>query len=190
MATKRKAGVRAKGVVRGRGLRLPDVPDIPPERGHWRLWVPGALPGLNELLDAKSVVARRRGKVVTTAYNDLKASHQQRIALYARIEGLRRLPPVYVTYVFYEVTKRRDPSNVLAGGVKLIEDALVKLGVLRNDGWKDILGLAAYHVHEPGRAGVAVYFDPEGTFSRDWILELEKEHRNDEEREREARDED
>ncbi len=131
--------------------------------------MPGTLPGLNELLDAKSVVARHHGKVVTTAYNDLKASTQQRIALCARASGLGRMPPVYATYVFYEATRRRDPSNVMAGGVKLIEDALVKLGVLANDGWRDMLGMAAYHRLAPNLPGVLVFFAPSGTFPDDQI---------------------
>lgn len=46
---------------------------------------------------------------------------------------------VYIKYRWIEPNKKRDLSNI-AFGKKYIEDALVKSGVLKNDGWKDILG--------------------------------------------------
>lgn len=43
--------------------------------------------------------------------------------------------PVEITYTFYEPNRRRDKSNVAAFGIKVIEDALVMCGVLKDDGW-------------------------------------------------------
>lgn len=46
--------------------------------------------------------------------------------------------PVRIHYVFFEPDRRRDKSNVAAFAVKVIEDALVKLQIIRDDGWKYI----------------------------------------------------
>lgn len=46
--------------------------------------------------------------------------------------------PVRIHYVFFEPDRRRDKSNVAAFAVKVIEDALVRLQIIRDDGWKYI----------------------------------------------------
>lgn len=48
--------------------------------------------------------------------------------------------PVRIRYTFYEKDRRRDKSNIAAFGVKVIEDALVNLQILKDDGWKYIEG--------------------------------------------------
>ena len=50
------------------------------------------------------------------------------------------IKPVRIRYTFYEKDRRRDKSNVAAFGVKVIEDALVNLQILKDDGWKYIEG--------------------------------------------------
>ena len=45
-------------------------------------------------------------------------------------------------YTWYEPNRRRDKDNICAGGRKVIQDALVKGGYLRNDGWKEIAGFS------------------------------------------------
>ena len=47
---------------------------------------------------------------------------------------------VRIHYRFFESSKKRDPSNVAAMSVKVIEDALQKCGVISNDGWANIAG--------------------------------------------------
>lgn len=47
---------------------------------------------------------------------------------------------VRIHYRYYEPTKKRDPSNVAAFAVKVIEDALQKCDVITNDGWANIAG--------------------------------------------------
>lgn len=48
--------------------------------------------------------------------------------------------PVYMVYHWYEPNKRRDKDNISSFGRKIIQDALVKAKVLKNDGWGDIIG--------------------------------------------------
>ena len=45
-----------------------------------------------------------------------------------------------MVYHWYEPNKRRDKDNISSFGRKIIQDALVKAKVLKNDGWGDIIG--------------------------------------------------
>ena len=45
---------------------------------------------------------------------------------------------VILHYRFFEPNKRRDKDNVFAYASKIIQDALVHLKVVDNDGWKNI----------------------------------------------------
>lgn len=45
---------------------------------------------------------------------------------------------VNIHYLWIEKNRRRDKDNVSSFGRKCIQDALVKTGVLLNDGWKNI----------------------------------------------------
>lgn len=58
-------------------------------------------------------------------------------------EQLRRVKidkPVYMRYRWYEKDRRRDLDNISSFGRKVIQDALVKARVLKNDGWREIVG--------------------------------------------------
>ena len=48
--------------------------------------------------------------------------------------------PVFIYYRFYEKNKRRDLDNISGFAHKVIQDALVKNGILENDGWANITG--------------------------------------------------
>ena len=45
---------------------------------------------------------------------------------------------VILHYIFFEPDKRRDKDNVFAYASKIIQDALVTLKVIDNDGWKNV----------------------------------------------------
>lgn len=55
----------------------------------------------------------------------------------------RILKPVKVIITWCEPNRMRDPDNI-ASAKKFILDALVKRGVLENDGWKQIVSFADY----------------------------------------------
>ena len=93
--------------------------------------IPGELPDLNQIIAASK---SHYGK-----YAKLKAEYTDLIILLAR-----RIPPVKRVYIichWYCKDKRKDPDNVAAGGLKMILDGLVKAGVLKNDGWREIAGI-------------------------------------------------
>lgn len=100
--------------------------------GLGTLWVPGPLPGLNEL-----IAAAKSGRGRGNAYSRLKAEWTNVIVIHAkaaRVPAFSRR--VFVTFEWVEKTRKRDPDNIAAGGRKLVLDALVKAGVLQGDGWK------------------------------------------------------
>lgn len=107
---------------------------------------------MNQLLDERAKTARR-GTALWNGYSDLKRGWEGRIAAYARSQGFPALECGEFSYTFVEPDRRRDPSNVASGGLKLIEDALVKAGLLKNDGWRAILRLELWFLvdkDEPG----------------------------------------
>lgn len=99
-----------------------------------KLTVWGRLPGLNEIIDADRRNYHAGAK--------LKKEAQFLVEMSARkcLKRWKPTGPVWMTYIWYERDRRRDKSNVAAGGRKIIEDALVKQGYLKNDGWNDIAG--------------------------------------------------
>lgn len=102
-----------------------------------KLVIPGRLPGLNEYIAAERT-------------SRFKAASMKRenetLVLVAAKKSLRKWRqtnrPVMMRYVWYEKDRRRDMDNISSYGRKVIQDALVKGGYLRGDGWECIAGFA------------------------------------------------
>ena len=45
-------------------------------------------------------------------------------------------------YRWYEANRKRDLDNVSSFGRKVIQDALVEVKILENDGWRNIVGFS------------------------------------------------
>lgn len=74
----------------------------------------------------------------------MKRQTEQVVILCAKSQ-LRKVKfdrPVFMRYTWYEPNRRRDKDNVSSFGRKCIQDAIVKAGVLRNDGWNEIVGFS------------------------------------------------
>ena len=56
----------------------------------------------------------------------------------SQLRGVSFKVPVAMRYSWYEPARRRDKDNVSAFGRKCIQDALIRVGVLENDGWNEI----------------------------------------------------
>lgn len=99
-----------------------------------KLIINGTLPGLNEIIDA-SRANYRLG-------NALKQQAQTAVMWHIKrqLRGVKFEKPVRIHYTFYEPNRRRDKDNIASGAHKVIQDALVKAGVLQNDGWKHVEG--------------------------------------------------
>ena len=100
-----------------------------------KIIIPFPLPGLNEYIDAERSHRQKAAK--------LKREYQDAVVLVLRrqIRGKLRVP-VRMRYLWVEKDRRRDKDNISAFGRKVIQDALVKAGKLRNDGWQNIAGFS------------------------------------------------
>lgn len=100
-----------------------------------KLVIPGILPGCNEYINAQ-----RRGRQLGAR---LKRETEERIlwSIRQQLRGVRFDVPVVMHYLWVEKNRKRDKDNI-AFARKFVQDALVKSGVLRNDGWGEIVGFS------------------------------------------------
>lgn len=101
-----------------------------------KLTIRGTLPGLNDFIDANRRNYHAGAK--------LKKEAQYLVELSAKhcLKRWKATGPVFMHYVWFEPNKRRDKDNISGGGRKIIQDALVSAGYLKNDGWLDIIGFS------------------------------------------------
>lgn len=109
------------------------------------LFIPGPLPGMNEIIDAKGNVAKvaGRGGKRWDAYADMKRAIGAKVALLARASGFKKITtPAVFLFEVREPDMRRDPDNFCSGAEKCIFDALQEAGLLENDGWKQVKAIS------------------------------------------------
>ena len=98
-------------------------------------FVPGPLPGLNE------IIAASKGAGGSGAYYaQTKRAWTEHAMVHAIKAKLKPVASANFHYHFVEKNRRRDPSNIFAA-VKFIEDGLVAAKVLTNDGWAQVLSI-------------------------------------------------
>lgn len=105
--------------------------------------IPGRFSSLNQFIEANKRRGRRknRGKYeVWNAGNAMKQKDQKKIMQY--LPNVRINKPVYLKYEYYEPNARRDKDNISGYFHKIFQDALVQAGILKNDGWKQIIGFS------------------------------------------------
>lgn len=125
---------------------------IPGTLADCRLVIPGTLPGLNEYVDATRL-NRQKGA-------DMKRQAQSLIHWYikAQLRKRRFTKPVFLLFTFYERDRRRDHDNVSSFARKVIQDALVKGGVLEDDGWAHVTGYLDRFEVDKGNPRIMVEF--------------------------------
>lgn len=98
------------------------------------LTIPGRLDNLNDYITAERANKYKGAQ--------MKADNETIVIVAIRrcLRGIEIRNPVHMRYHWYEKNSRRDLDNISSFGRKVIQDALVKSGVLQNDGWKDIVG--------------------------------------------------
>lgn len=101
-----------------------------------KLVIPVQFPGLNDLISAERT-SRYKGA-------GMKRDAQRVVEMYAKkqLHGFRPGGPVWMKYTWYERNRKRDKDNISSFGRKVIQDGLVKAGVLKNDGWREIEGFS------------------------------------------------
>lgn len=96
--------------------------------------IPERLPSLNEMIAAERTNRFKAAKLKAKSENSCKWYIHQQLA------GVQIRQPVRAHFIWYEKNRRRDPDNISGYGHKVIFDALVRCGVLADDGWDEIAG--------------------------------------------------
>lgn len=113
------------------------------------LFIPGPLPELNNFL----------GKGTHWPYTNAKKKWYAHIAHHIIEQKLAPMCCVRFHFIWQELDRRRDPDNFTAIGKKFILDALVKCGVMKNDGWANVAGWSDEWVVIPERPGVLIFME-------------------------------
>ena len=103
---------------------------------EYKLIIPGKLPGLNDYIVAERT-NRHKGAKMKAVNGNIVA-----VAIMKCMSGIRIEKPVFMEYTWIEPNKRRDKDNISSFGRKVIQDALVQCGVLKDDGWKYVVGFS------------------------------------------------
>ncbi len=103
---------------------------------EYLLTIPGTLNNLNDYIAAERIHRQKGAK--------MKADNEYIVivAIMQCMRGVKVEKPVFMEYNWIEPSRRRDKDNVSSFGRKVIQDALVRAGVLKNDGWKNIVGFS------------------------------------------------
>lgn len=117
------------------------------------LMIPGRLAGLNDYISAERTNRQIAAK--------MKREDMERVMWAAKcsLRGWKPKGRVFMHYRWFERDRRRDMDNVSSYGRKIIQDALVKGGWLRNDGWAHIAGFDDSFFVDPKRPRVEVDFE-------------------------------
>ncbi len=103
---------------------------------EYLLTIPGRLDCLNDYIAAERTNRHKGAKM--KADNGIIAA----VAIRQCMRGVRIEKTVFMEYTWVEPSRRRDKDNVSSFGRKVIQDALVRAGVLKGDGWKYVAGFS------------------------------------------------
>ena len=100
------------------------------------LTIEGRLPSLNQYIAA----CRVKGIV---GANFIKSVEEELIPLFKSQTKFRGInEKCWIDYVFYEANQKRDLDNIASFAHKVVQDSLVKAGILHDDGWQQIAGFS------------------------------------------------
>lgn len=116
------------------------------------LVIKGRLPGLNEYIAACNS-AYAEGNRMKKETMDIVMWH-----ILSQLRSVRFKRPVFLLFTFYEPNRRRDLDNISSFARKAIQDALVKCGTLKNDGWGHISGFLDSFEVDPNNPRIVVEF--------------------------------
>lgn len=103
---------------------------------EYKLIIPGTLPNLNDYIAAERTNRHKGAKMKADSGNIVAAAIRQ------CMRGVRIDKPVFMEYTWIEPSRRRDKDNISSFGRKVIQDALVSAGALKDDGWKHVVGFS------------------------------------------------
>ena len=114
----------------------------------YKITIPFILPSLNTY-----IAQCYQGSSTAQSF---KQSWENKIKRYFKpLDSLEHLS-IYIIYHWYEPNQVRDKSNICSFGMKVIEDTLVRLHIIDNDGWKNVVGFEHEFQVDPKRPRVEV----------------------------------
>lgn len=98
----------------------------------------GQLSGLNELLAGRIYIPKNKRYV-----NRVKQNNDRQCIFYIReqLKGVKIEKPIAIHYDIYAQDKRHDRMNLASATDKSFQDALQLCGVIKNDGWDDVIDI-------------------------------------------------
>lgn len=102
---------------------------------EYKLIIIGRLPGLNDYTSANRTHPQQGNKMKKDSESAVIWPIRQ------QLRDLHITKPVMLKYDFFEPNKKRDLDNISSFAHKVIQDSLVKTGILKNDGWNEIVGM-------------------------------------------------
>lgn len=97
-----------------------------------KITIKGKLPSANEY-----IAACRNSKF---GANNVKHKVENDIRIQIAAQSVRQIiKPVILHFTWFEANRKRDLDNI-AFSKKFIQDALVRAGILENDGWRQVKG--------------------------------------------------
>lgn len=127
---------------------------------------PWKVPSLNELNFMRGITGKKswllkpggtksKSGYQFNAYNQTKQDWEAKCTRHILKMGFNKVESCHFHYLVVENTVKRDPSNICSSATKFIEDSLQKVGVIPNDGWKQVLGIRQYwHLDRDSDCGV------------------------------------
>ena len=138
--------------VVGETIAACDNPDEGLPKMKHSFFIPGTLPGLNEIISAA-----KSGHGAGNRYRKLKADAE--MIVFVAVRNSNPPPftgPVHIDFQWIAPDRRKDPDNISAGGRKICCDTLQKAGILKGDGWKHIAGFSESFRVDKTNPGVIV----------------------------------
>jgi hypothetical protein len=133
-----------------------------------RLWIPKQLPSYTNLVELAC-----SPKAGPARYASLKRSAEDFVKAHARKCRFQAEGRAW-TYLFLAPNERTDPSNIISGGIKVIEDALRGLKIIPNDGWRDVAYIRPYFVVSRKMPGVLVWSTQEPLTENEALTEAQE----------------
>lgn len=115
-----------------------------------RVWIPGRLPGENEI-----IAAAKSGRGRGNAYSRLKKQWTDYVSLIISEANIKPMETISLIFVWTEQDRRRDKDNI-AAAKKFILDGLQQAGVIDNDGWSQVATWQDQFAINPFSPGVMV----------------------------------
>lgn len=122
---------------------------------QYKLTIPCTLPGLNEYIKAE------RSNKHKAAAMKRDTEHIISFVIRDQLRGVRLEGPVVMRYTWAEPNRKRDKDNI-SFARKFIQDSLVSMRVLPDDGWKYIEGFTDRFIVDREKPRVEVVIEEIG----------------------------